>query len=77
MKQITAAVILLLSTKVALCQDTLKTETLKEVRIILGAETPTEVRSQTPVQVVSDTDIEPAMNKIMRRLTEKGCTLRS
>ena len=58
MKQITAAVILLLSTKVALCQDTLKTETLKEVRIILGAETPTEVRSQTPVQVVSDTDIE-------------------
>lgn len=58
MKQITIAVILLLSTKVALSQDTLKTETLKEVRIILGAETPTEVRSQTPVQVVSDTDIE-------------------
>lgn len=58
MKQITIAVILLLSTRGALCQDTLKTETLKEVRIILGAETPTEVRSQTPVHVVSDTDIE-------------------
>lgn len=58
MKQITLAVILLLSTKVALCQDTLKTETLKEVRIVLGVETPTEVRSQTPVHVVSDTDIE-------------------
>ena len=57
-KLITFIVIVLLSTKVALSQDTLKTETLKEVRIILGAETPTEVRSQTPVHVVSDTDIE-------------------
>lgn len=26
---------------------------------------------------LSDTDIEPAMQKIIRRLTEKGCTLRS
>ena len=26
---------------------------------------------------LSDTDIDPAMNRIMRRLTEKGCTLRS
>ena len=26
---------------------------------------------------LSDAEIEPAMNKIMRRLTEKGCTLRS
>ena len=57
-KQITIIVILLLSVQRSICQDTIKAETLREVRISTGKVAPSEVKSQTPVQVVSDTDIE-------------------
>jgi outer membrane cobalamin receptor len=51
-------IILLLLTQSVVAQDTLKREILREVRIISGKVPPSEVISQTPVHVVSYTDIE-------------------
>ena len=51
-------IILLLLTQSVIAQDTLKREILREVRIISGKVPPSEVISQTPVHVVSNTDIE-------------------
>ncbi|MBR5783926.1 MAG: TonB-dependent receptor plug domain-containing protein, partial [Bacteroidales bacterium] len=51
-------IILLLLTQSVVAQDTLKREILREVRIISGKVPPSEVISQTPVHVVSNTDIE-------------------
>ena len=51
-------IILLLLTQSVVAQDTLKREILREIRIISGKVPPSEVISQTPVHVVSNTDIE-------------------